>query len=56
MPEPVTRVGTFEETRHVGDDEASVAAEGDDPEIRYECRERVVGNLGPRRRYPRDQR
>ena len=38
-------VRTFDEARHVGDDEAAVAAQGHDAEIRHERRERIIGDL-----------
>ena len=39
----------FDQSRHVGDDEAAVALELHDAEIRRQRGERVVGDLRPRR-------
>src|SRR5262245_33180644 len=49
-------VRPFDQSRHVGNDEAAVAAERDDAEVRSERGEGVIGNLRTRRRDTRDQR
>ena len=56
VAEPVSRVRALDEPRHVGHDEAAVAAESDDSEVWCQRRERIVGNLGTGRGDPRDER
>ncbi len=56
MPETVALVRALDQAGHVGDDEAAVAAERDDAEVRRQRRERIVGDLRTGRRDPRDQR
>ena len=55
-PRPRPAVRAFDQARHVGDHEAAVVAQADHAEIRRQRRERVVGDLRPRRRDARDQR
>ena len=56
IAESLAFVRALDEPGHVGDDEAAIAAQRDDAEIRDERRERVVGDLGSRRGNARDQR
>ena len=56
VAEAVARVRAFDQAGHVGHHEAAVVAQRDDAEVRRQRRERVVGDLGPRRRDARDQR
>src|SRR5262245_40683502 len=53
--ESVAFVRAFDQTRHIGHDEGSVIAQLHDAEIRRQRRERVVGDLRPRRRDARDE-
>ena len=48
--------GAFDQSRNVGDDEAASFVGAHDAELRRERRERIVGDLGPRRRDRADQR
>ena len=45
VAEPVALVRAFDQPGHVGDDEAAIAAERDDAEVRRQRGERVVGDL-----------
>ena len=56
IAEPLAFVRPFDEPGHVGDDEAAIAAQRHDAEIRGERRERIVGDLRPRGGNARDQR
>ena len=56
VPEAVAAVRAFDQPGHVGDDEAAVVAQADDAQVRRQRRERVVGDLRPRRRDARDER
>jgi hypothetical protein len=55
VPEPAPVAGALDEARDVGDDEVDVVV-ADDPEVRGEGREGVVGDLGPGGRQARHQR
>ena len=56
MTQSAALARTLDETRNVGDHEIGVALQLDYPQIGFQGRERVVGDLGLGRRYHRDQR
>ena len=47
-PQAVTLMRAFDQAWHVGDDKRAVAGEFDDPEVRCERRERVIGDFRTR--------
>ena len=56
VAEAETAVCAFDETRHVGDDEAAVVAQPHDAEIGRQRRERIIRDLRPRRGHPGNER
>ena len=54
--EAVALLRALDQPGHVGDDEAAIAAQRHDAEVRRQRRERVVGDLRPRRGDAGDQR
>ena len=56
VAESMPRMRAFDESRHVGDDEAPVAAQADDAEVGRQSRERIVGDLRARGGDARDER
>lgn len=55
-PEPMSLVGALDKSGNIGDNECFVAIDGDDPELGFERRERIIRDLGTRRRDAGDQR
>jgi hypothetical protein len=56
VAEPMSFVGALDESGHVGDDEAAIAAQRHDAEVGRERGEGVVGDLRTRGRDARDER
>ena len=56
MPRPGALGRALDEPRDVGHHEAALLADRDDAEVRIQRRERIVGDLRPRRRNRADQR
>ena len=54
--ESVSFVRSFDQTGDIGDDEAAEVVELHHAELRFERRERIVRDLGPRRREARNER
>ena len=54
--EPLPFVRALDDAGDVGDDERPMVRQSHDAEVRLECREGIVGDLGPRRRDHRQQR